>query len=933
MHDAERARSALSHLDYNDRAVWVRAAMCLKDGFGDDGFDIWDDWGSNCKSHTAGAAKSVWKSCKVNGKTTIASLFYDAKAAGWKDDKTYKRPSKAEIDRREAEAAKRRAEAAEEERLEREAAAVHAVQLWEQAQPLEGNGHPYLKRKGVQSHGLRLGAWEVIDPETGEVNVISKQALLVPIRDDKKVIHSMQAIFAGKAMGSRDKDMVCGGAVSGHFYSFGKPQMADVAGEQRKVILVGEGYATLASCHEATGHACIVAFTAGNLLPTGRVLRSRFPDAVLVFVADNDSQTVGNPGVTSARKAAKAVGGLVAVPPPGDFNDLHMAQGLDAVADVIAVALNPPEPDDDEVPWGYDEDGEPFPDPELPGENPPIIADENPPIPPAPADAVDEMDTLVSHDGYFSILGYDEDCYYVFHRQSRMVKRVTRANFTDVGIVELAQLNWWEDYFPADGKRGVNRAAAFQWFVETAHKRGVYDPNRVRGRGAWHDAGRLVYHHGDYLTVDGVRVEIGDMESRWVYSMSTSLPALSTPLTDEEGQHLLKVAKMARWTREGSAALLAGWVFLAPVCGALSWRPHIWITGGAGSGKTTLFEHYASRLLYGVGMPLNGDSSGPGIRQEVRMDAVPLLVDEFEPNDEKERNNMRSVLTLARQSSSETSARTVKGTANGDGVQFHVRSMFCFVSINTALDKDSDQTRVTPLVLKSAAKAGSVDDSWPKFQEELHKLERRSDWSSRMLTRAIGMMPELLENIDVFCRVSAKIFGSQRLGDQYGTMLAGAWSLTNSKVATEAEATAMINSYDWTEHTDISSGLADPEKALQSIMESKLRVSMTDVTVHEVLSEACGFPSGSLVMGRDVCIDILKRNGIRVEGSTLLFGVNTNSLKALVKDTPYATDLRGQLSRLPGASNMGNKTRKFSGVGSKLIGVPLSLVLDDEPLL
>lgn len=156
-------------------------------------------------------------------------------------------------------------------------------------------------------------------------------------------------------MGDRDKDFVTDGAKSGHFYSFGKPVAVDVQGEQRAVILVGEGYATLASAHAATGHACIVAFDAGNVPKVARVLRARFPHHALVFLADNDQWTDGNPGVTKAREAAAAVGGLVAVPPfdysegkpgkdgklrgPSDFNDLHQLRGLDAVREVIEAAL------------------------------------------------------------------------------------------------------------------------------------------------------------------------------------------------------------------------------------------------------------------------------------------------------------------------------------------------------------------------------------------------------------------------------------------------------------------------------------------------------------------------------------------------------------------------------------------------------------------
>ncbi|MCY1379181.1 hypothetical protein D9M69_668740 [compost metagenome] len=70
--------------------------------------------------------------------------------------------------------------------------------------------------------------------------------------------------------------------------------------------------------------------TCGNLLAVGQHLQSRYPDAVLVIAGDDDRQTDGNPGKTSATKAAATLGcGLVLPPWPidapltlSDFNDL-----------------------------------------------------------------------------------------------------------------------------------------------------------------------------------------------------------------------------------------------------------------------------------------------------------------------------------------------------------------------------------------------------------------------------------------------------------------------------------------------------------------------------------------------------------------------------------------------------------------------------------
>lgn len=217
------------------------------------------------------------------------------------------------------------------------AAAEQANRIWTGSQ--EATEHPYLTRKGISAHGLRTGVWEKTNPTTGEVRVISKNALFVPIRDMKKQIHSLQAIFQSdkNALG-RDKDYLSNGAKAGLFYSIGKLR----AHEGQQVILICEGFATGASLNECTGHAVIVALDAANLLPVAIAIRARFSEALIVMCADNDRLTTDNPGVKRAREAALAVSGIVAVPDfsdidgnPTDFNDLHQREGAEAVRAVI----------------------------------------------------------------------------------------------------------------------------------------------------------------------------------------------------------------------------------------------------------------------------------------------------------------------------------------------------------------------------------------------------------------------------------------------------------------------------------------------------------------------------------------------------------------------------------------------------------------------
>ena len=158
-----------------------------------------------------------------------------------------------------------------------------AEKLWAMARPAT-NAHAYLQRKGVHAYGIRQ----------------LRDMLLIPARDVHGELHTLQFITADGA-----KRFLTGGRIVGCYYAIGKP---------REILLLAEGLATGSTLHQATGAAVAVCFNCGNLLPVARALRSKFPRMRLIVCADNDSHTPGNPGVTHAKAAAKAVGGFLAVP-------------------------------------------------------------------------------------------------------------------------------------------------------------------------------------------------------------------------------------------------------------------------------------------------------------------------------------------------------------------------------------------------------------------------------------------------------------------------------------------------------------------------------------------------------------------------------------------------------------------------------------------
>ena len=201
-----------------------------------------------------------------------------------------------------------------------------------------------------------------------------------------------------------------------------------------------------------------------------------------------------------------------------------------------------------------------------------------------------------------------------------------------------------------------------------------------------------------------------------------------------------------------------------------------------------------------------------------------------------------------------------------------------------------------------------------------------------MLRRALDLLPTIHKNITVFIDAAAKAFGNQRKGDQYGTLLAGCWSMASSVIATPAQAAKMIADYDWNEFLEPGE-VEDSEKALRAILEAKLSHKGDVFSVANVVDVAAGGSVEGLTLEGLTALRLLRENGMNISAGKLLFQNDSTALRKLAGDTPFAVDLRGQLLRVPGAVKM--EPRRFAGGSlSRSVGIPLTLILgeaDDEP--
>ena len=183
--------------------------------------------------------------------------------------------------------------ARERERLAaEESAAQCAADLWRNASRADPS-HPYLVAKLLEPFGIR---------QVG-------RNLLVPMFDPGFRLWNVQRIRPDgfKLFG---KDARTAGLFWPHgvHLSDGRPSAGP--------LVIGEGFATMAAVHSATGFGVVAAMSARNLEAVARAMRKLFPTRELVIAADDDRHLSENIGLRAARKAAQAIGGGVAIPTP-----------------------------------------------------------------------------------------------------------------------------------------------------------------------------------------------------------------------------------------------------------------------------------------------------------------------------------------------------------------------------------------------------------------------------------------------------------------------------------------------------------------------------------------------------------------------------------------------------------------------------------------
>lgn len=473
-----------------------------------------------------------------------------------------------------------------------------------------------------------------------------------------------------------------------------------------------------------------------------------------------------------------------------------------------------------------------------------------------------------------------------------------------------------------------------QSLMNACDSMGIFSPEeRVRGRGCWiGDGGRLIVHRGDAI-LDGKQWRKPGVIDAHLYLADApiSRPPDAPQDAGDKGPagEILALLRSWTWLRgDLDCRLMLGWIGAAMLGGALPWRPAVWVSGGRGTGKSTL--HRLISFLMARGLIATADATPAGIWQELQNQSLPVIIDELEPGENMTATS--GIVRLARLAAS--GGEILRGGADHKASRFTARACFLFSSILVPPLTPQDQSRIVML------KLGEVRSATPIAIDP----GAIGDLGLRLLRRLIDHWPRFPQALEAFRFAVQAEGGTARAADVLGTLLAiSELALSDLPVHTDTAQTVAMSLLNSTDQAD--DGGRDEEQCLSHLMTVAVPLTGTSrKPVADWIAEAFGalyYETG------EESANVLAACGMKLgqrEGQHYLVIASTHdALRKIFEGTPWgsrpgaAGGWMQSLGRLPGATKptSGGKTRIGRGRGAipvRAAMVPLSLILTSETL-
>ncbi len=546
-------------------------------------------------------------------------------------------------------------------------------------------------------------------------------------------------------------------------------------------------------------------------------------------------------------------------------------------------------------------------------------------------------------------IGRNGDVYHFIDAASQYkpihIDKLTPKRVMDLFVGHADVLN---HYWPRRDKDG--HPHPFKWDYDEAltsltnacGRRPLWDPDdAVRGPGGWRGPdGELILHTGDTLWIASASVpgKIGQQPpgpvGACIYPSSPALagPAVATIDTLAAGRALFETFQSWNWARPAlDPVLMLGWVGGAFLGGALAWRPMVWITGDASTGKSTI-HNVTAALFTDRGILKSADASAAWIWQQLKFRSIPVALDELEadaaPGKEK------GIIQLARIASS--GASIGRGGADHQAQNFNAKSGFIFDSIYVPPLRNQDLSRMAILQLRPLEPGAPQPELDPAHWREIGRAIQR-----QLLTQ----WHRFQRTWNVYAAAMAAQGHGQRAIDQFATLVT-CWDLLTrdgppdaGEIAGDEEIPAILAALYPGKLVEVSERNQDWENFLLTLLAKPIELYRAGrrITVGECIERAHLGPDAEVKAEAERA---LAAHGMRIVGDDgevwFVIALKHAGMRELLRGEIWGggdgatTAVWTQVcERIPGMKKS-RTTVRFGGPSQRGTWIPFGLVRPDE---
>lgn len=506
--------------------------------------------------------------------------------------------------------------------------------------------------------------------------------------------------------------------------------------------------------------------------------------------------------------------------------------------------------------------------------------------------------------------------------------------------------SWWENSYLGSKELTKRACETIQSSINAeADGMDLYNSESVRKVGVWEDGGVLYFNRGNSCVVWDWRKKecvarlcgissVAPSGMTMIEDKFAAAADLESPLQEADAKNVLGCIRRWLWEKEWMAELLCGFMFLVPVCGALPFRPHAWLTGETGVGKTELMNRIVLNLAKGFCYRISGsDTSQAGIRRLIGGRGVLMVKDEAEPKTKKGRETMLEIMEVIRDSTSGGKMGAVKVGQDMDLEVFSYHSMFLNASTQMMVMEEQNNNRMVKLCLRYDAQKR---EHWERVMEATERI-MGDGFGRRWRGRSIRQYPVILENYGTLRSLIYERCKNSRRSDLMGMLLAGYFAAVSNVPVSREAADAWMTARD-----DMFGGSSELNPVWLSFLRTVFNCVLRDVQARHVSPERGDVvqltpkPVWDLILiscaqknvqeenvfqvSRREARHSLERHGIRLGaklegyGFGVVFAANHPSLNGLLSRTAFdGQDYFAQMAQYSGSVKM-KRMWSFNGV-------------------